>query len=62
MPNYTKKNIHLIINRICKTTKKLRSQNVECIYKTAENRLQKTQKIHKTNLNSSIAIREKPNA
>lgn len=54
MPNYTKKNIHLIINRICKTTKKLRTQNVECIYKTAENRLQKTQKIHKTNLNSPM--------
>lgn len=24
MPNYTKKNIHLIINRICKTTKKIK--------------------------------------
>ena len=54
MPNYTKKNIHLIINRIYKMIKKLGTQNVECIYKTAENRLQKTQKIHKTNLNSSM--------
>ncbi len=43
MPNYTKKNIHLIINRIYKIIKKLGTQNVEYIYKTAENRLQKTQ-------------------
>lgn len=27
MPNYTKKNIHLIINRICKTTKKIKDSS-----------------------------------
>lgn len=55
MPNYTKKEYSSDYQQNMQNNKKkLRTQNVECIYKTAENRLQKTQKIHKTNLNSPM--------
>lgn len=59
MPNYTKKNIHLIINRIYKIIKKIR--NSKCgIY--LQNSGKQTAKDTKQILIVLCAIREKPNA